>query len=243
MTRSLLLLLLLLLLVLQRRRRETIEARRRREKKGLDEMPVKWRESSLSGRRFKILSCIQKERSLPLGRMCQNKGPMCRVHSFLPVSYIIPRPFFSNVLHQPFFLRRRRPPWLVFTPFKRRSSHTARNNGTHQASGINYARPSPPEKWPSSEITASTWRRKKEKEKKEEESRARERFRSNLLIQSTLIKYLEKRDKNLWLERSLTEIVMHARGCSSRERKGEGRRRSVHNKSVETSSSASIRKK
>ncbi|KAK1129603.1 hypothetical protein K0M31_019318 [Melipona bicolor] len=41
-------------------------------------MPVKWRESSLSGKRFKILSCIQKERSLPLGRMCQNKGPVCR---------------------------------------------------------------------------------------------------------------------------------------------------------------------
>ena len=83
-----------------------------------------------------------------------------------------------------------------------------------------------------------------EKKKRKKEV-AGERFRSNLLIQSSLIKYLEKRDWNLALGRSLAEIVMHARGCSPKGEEGRRRerRRSVHNKSVETSSSASIRKK
>ena len=61
-------------------------------------MAVEWRENRLWEKVQDLVLHPGGTIVTPLGRMCQNirQRLVCRVHSFLPVSYVISRPFFSN---------------------------------------------------------------------------------------------------------------------------------------------------
>lgn len=122
---------------------DVVENDRRREKKGLDEMPVKWRESSPG----------KGSRSCPASR----SATIVTTRTDVPEQGAgVPRTLLlSGVLHNSssVFLRCCNPssygdPLGSFSPPSNgeAAATPSRHNGTHQASRINYARPCPPEK-------------------------------------------------------------------------------------------------